>query len=361
MSDLTAAAEALAPEVMPEAAPEAATPAAEAPPAEPTEDEALDAVWERLNAPEAPPEPEKAGDAASEPESREEKEPEAPDEGEEKPAAPEAAASEGPNGLPRELREKWSEIPEALRPVVEKSHRDLQLKLTQQGREMQGIAPIRDVLTEAVKDLPALARMTPQEIARDVAQLAKLSNDFHADPVASIVGLIDKHDARGVIMQALGAGEGEVAGAAAQQEIAALKQEVAQLRDPAWVRSQFGALNAEQEAQRAVTEFSTKAEHWAEVETDVLGFLPGVQAKMGPGASLSDILQKAYDIAVHANGLPVAKAGAAAQAAPQPDPQRTQQAVKAKSINVRSQPTQKNRVLTEDEELDLAWERAQKS
>ena len=83
---------------------------------------------------------------------------------------------------------------------------------------------------------------------------------------------------------------------------------------------------------------------------------------MQPQASATDILKAAYDAAVSRLVPEASKAqveDASATDAEQPDPEKTKAALKAKSVNVKSTPNGKQRVLSEDEALAATWDRLQ--
>ncbi|MGL5733352.1 MAG: hypothetical protein ACRCYS_00680, partial [Beijerinckiaceae bacterium] len=94
-----------------------------------------------------------------------------------------AEAVEAPTDVPVALRKHWSAIPEEARDAVLSSQREMSRKLSDMGRQVQGIGPIRDVLVSAVKDLPALGNMKPEQVAQEVVSLAKISADFRTKPL----------------------------------------------------------------------------------------------------------------------------------------------------------------------------------
>lgn len=320
-----------------------------------TEDAALDAVWDELNAEEAEkPEPE---DQADEP-------PEDVD-GEDDTAEEPEDDTPAPTELPKAIRDKWKDIPEDAREAIVASQRDLNRKLAEQGRMVQGIAPIRDALVQAAKDLPALANMTPAQIARDVTQLAKISADFNTRPLETMVGLIKQHGLEAPLRKMFTGQQpqqGDMATNELRQHIAKLERQLETSANPDYIRTQVDEALAFTTTAREVTDFAGQAEHWADVEPHLPSIIPFVQ-QMLPDASPQDVLRRSYEMAV-SQIVPEAKAKASKaveQTAEAPDPAKLKAAQKAKSVNVRSTGSGKSRTLSEDELLDAAWARAQQA
>ena len=104
--------------------------------------------------------------------------------------------------------------------------------------------------------------------------------------------------------------------------------------------------------------FAQSAEHWAEVEGHLPQFV-ALERELQPDGSNADILKAAYEAAVSRFVPEANRASQEAAQAVQVDPEKTKAARKAKSVNVRSQPSNKTRTLSEDEELAAVWDRAQ--
>jgi len=351
--DLSAAAEALAGDAIPTDQIDQVE--------EPSEDDALSAIYQRMNGDEAGPAPEVAepdeaeGDEGDEGDAKEGEDKEVTAE-----AKPDEPAVEAPSGLPRAVREHWAAIPEAARTEIERSQREMSDRLADQGRQIQGISPIRDSLVRAVKDLPSLANMRPEQVASEVFELAQFNDAFKRDPVGTFVSRINALGMGAAIGEALGAQpatpEGQQFGTM-QREIAALKRELQQASDPQRINSAIEQHSARSNAQSEVQRFADSAPNWADVEQIIPGFIPVAKQMLGDSASGKDVLQKAYDLAIYAK-TPAVKAEAAKPAPPQPDPQRAAQAMRAKSVNVKSGPTGKARPLSEDDELAAIFQRA---
>lgn len=277
-------------------------------------------------------------------------------------AQPPQEAVEAPTDVPVALRKHWQALPEDAREAVLSSQREMSRKLSDMGRQVQGISPIRDVLVDAVKANPAIANMRPDELARDVMELAQFSAAFKSKPLETFITLAQKHGMTDALRQALG-GQPQAAQQTAtlQNEIAALKQQLARAADPEFIREQVSAVTMQERVMSDVQSFAATKEHWSEVEAVMPDFIKTAK-NMAPDLPAKDTLEFAYDLAFQAlqRTRPdlKAKAQAAVEAAATPDPERTQAALKAKSINVTGRTTGKPREMTEEEIYSAAYDRA---
>lgn len=314
--------------------------AAEAPAPELNPDADLSEIWQRNNTPEPEPAPE-----AVEPE-----------------PAP-APQVDIPSDVPKALKDRWASLDAEVRDAVLTSHRELSGKLGEQGRMVQGIAPIRDVLVKAVNDLPALKNMKPDQVAEQVFELAKVSAQFTQNPIDTIIGLAEKHNIMDALREKLGGGEvtqNTRVNHQLMQELSRLQQEVQKLRNPEHLQEQFEQLMQVNTAQQELQNFAAKAEHWGTVEPYMPQAIQFARAKLGESASAKDVLTQAYDLAV-SQFVPEANRAsdeAAAEAA-KLDPAKAEAARKAKSVNVTGKQTGEAREPTEDEALRAAYRRAQ--
>ena len=308
------------------------------------------AVYDKLTA-EAPVEAESAPAEAAEAPEATETAPEA--------EAPVEAAVDAPTDVPTALRKHWSALPEEARDAVLTSQREMSRKLSDMGRQVQGLSPIKDVLVNASKDLPALMNMRPDQVAQEVVVLAKAVADFRTKPLETFIALAQEHKMIDALRQALG-GQGNVAQntAAMQTQLRQLQDQLARAADPEFIREQVSAITMQERALSEVTEYAAKKEHWAEVEEDLPAFIAAVQ-RVNPNASHKDVLDRAYDLAIQTKRPDLkAPAKAAVEAAPQPDPERAKAAIEAKSANVTGRTAGKPRELTEEEAYEAAWSRA---
>jgi hypothetical protein len=268
---------------------------------------------------------------------------------------------EAPTDVPVALRKHWGALPEDARDAVLNSQREMSRKLSDMGRQVQGISPIRDVLVDAVKANPAIANMRPEELARDVMELAQFSAAFKSKPLETFISLAQKHGMTDALRQALGGQPQEAQQTASlQNEIAALKQQLARAADPEFIREQVSAVTTQERVLSDVQAYAAQQEHWADVESHLPKVIPLVKEAM-PDASAKDVLAKAYELALQTYRPDLkAKAQAAVEAAAQPDPERAKAAIQAKSINVPGRTAGKPREMTEEEIYSAAYDRAVK-
>lgn len=264
-----------------------------------------------------------------------------------------------PSFLPREVRDSWGEMkPEAREALVE-SQQEMMRKLSEQGRLMSGIKPVQDSLVRAIREIPHLADMKPQDVADQVFELAKVSQQFAQDPVKALMGYIDKHNVREQMAQTL-AGQPVQNGDTINrlnQHIAKLEQKISQFENPEYLQGQFQQFHTMTTLEDRIQNFAGSAEHWGAVE-DHLPLFIQIEQSMHPDGSPADILKGAYEAAVSRLVPEASKAPETAQAV-QSDPEKAKAALRAKSVNVRSQPTGKARTLSERDELAAVYDRMQ--
>jgi hypothetical protein len=325
MSELEAAAPAPAPETAVETAPDLA---------------AMEAVWAKhqdaAEAPEAPAEAEPgpaAAEAAPEPE-----------------PAP-AVVIEAPSDLPASLKDGWSELPEKTRDAIVSTQREFSRKLADQGRIVQATKPVYDVLIDAAKEMPTLANMTPAEIARDMFPLARVMAGLRDKPVETILGVAQKYGAIDQLRAALTGAQ------APTNDTSALMRQIEDLKraaDPKAIEQRVHQTIQTTEATRLVSDYAASKEHWGAVEAVMPQMVQMAQQMKGPGASARDVLDTAYDMAVHAIPDLRAKVIAPAQAQAAPDPARAEAALRAKSVNVSGKPSSQA-PQTERQAMEAVW------
>lgn len=318
-----------------------------APPQEPSERDEMDAIWEKHN--------KEPDETTSQPEAEVEAESQPVEE-------PQAETVEIPSDIPRQLKAHWDTLPEDARKDMQDFARETNRKLSEQGRLVQGISPIRDSLVEATQKFPHLADMRPQDVAKEVFQLAEISAQFQSKPVETLLGLAQKHGITEQLKQTLAGqpiqGNNELR--ELKQANEELRRKVARFEDPDYIRSQVTAVTSEQQTMTAVESFAKTAEHWDKVEDTLPQLIPAVQAKM-PDASPQDVLQAAYDLAVRWVMPEDEKAPveAAEQAAQVTDPEKAKAVLKAKSVNVKGQPS-KPRQMSQREADEAIWDKYNK-
>lgn len=275
---------------------------------------------------------------------------------------PTPEAVEAPTDVPVALRKHWSGLPEEARDAVLNAQREMSRKLSDMGRQVQGIAPIRDVLLEAARDNPAIMNMRPDELARDVMRLAQISAQFNQNPVGAFQRLAEEKGLTEALRKHYGGQAQEAQQTVSlQNEIRALKQQLARAADPEFIREQVSAVTTQERVVSEVQAFASTKEHWSDVESVMPDFIKTAK-NMAPELSAKDTLEFAYDLAFQAlqRTRPdlKAKAQAAVEAAVAPDPERAKAALQAKSINVTGRASGQARELTEEERYAAAYDRA---
>jgi len=322
--------------------------AIEAPaPEEITETDNLAAIYDKLTeaVPEETPEPVAAVEPVSD-----EPAPEAPEQ-------PAQAQVEAPSDVPAALKAKWPTLAPDVQDAVLSTHRDLSRKLAEQGRVSQGVKPVVDVLQQAIKDIPTMRDMRPEEVARDVFQMAQRMHELNVNPVQTLLRVAQERGAIDGLRQAL---EGTAPNASAQEnvalsrEVATLKKQLQQATAPEAMDLRIEHRLTTRDVERSVTSYAAGKKDWANVEPFIPNMIPIAQSRLGPGASATDVLEAAYDMAIHAIPDLRARATAAAQAPVATDPAKTEAQARAKSVNVTSRPSAPKE-MTERQAYEAVW------
>ena len=261
--------------------------------------------------------------------------------------------------LPREVREAWDKIPEEARDGIMRSHMAMSNKAMEAGRMAHRLAPINAALDTALRDLPSLAKMQPEQLMQDVYELAKTRDNLNRDPVNTILSVARSVGAMDKLAQVFG-GQPQQQQVpqvqALQQHIAQLETQVRELSNPDIIRGTVGREIATERAMSDFAAWSAGKEHLGTVEPYLPTFIEMAQQNAAEGASNVDILETAYQMALGSFGLRAAKKAAAE--APDPNaPRRSEAALRAKSVNVTSRGS-KPAPMSEREELAAAYERA---
>lgn len=322
-------------------------------------EEDLSALFDRMNA-----EPEQVAEDAPEAEDHPEAEeaPQAEDVAEE----PQEEPLQLPGNLPQSLRDHLSKMPKEAAQAVLTDREGLHRKLSDMGRQVQGIAPVRDVLVDAAKRYPYLADLRPDQVGQELLSVAEMGNRLHNDPVGTLMQAAKKYGVEQAMAERLSGqpvSDQAQTATALTQHIQQLERKIAQLTDPSYLQSQVTQITSQQSVENEVLTFSQQAEYWSDVETYVPDYIPIAQKKLGDGAAPSAVLKLAYEKAIQdykPEALQASKPEAVADPSPAPDPEKTKAAVKAKSVNVTGKSSGKPRVLTEAEELSLIYDKSAK-
>lgn len=326
---------------------------------EPTQADVMAEAYDRLMKESDEPAQQAAPEAPEKPEEQEA--PEAPEV-----EAPEAAKDDLPTDLPSGVRQHWGSIPETARDAILKSQRDMSSKLSQASRDLQAVGPLRDMIHKAARSDERIRQMTPAQIAQNVEVLFQASKALSEDPVKALRGLARQHN---IDLAKLSEGQpaqkpGEAAQRDAQtirqlqQTINGLNQKLQQVSDPQYLRSQYDQWNTENTVVGEIQKFASDKPHWQEVEQYLPTVIPVAKAKLGENAAPAEVLQEAYSMAIN-TFVPNARADqtrAGEQPAPEA-PERVQTAVKAKSVNVKSEPGRKSAPRTQREAMSAVYDR----
>lgn len=327
-------------------------------------DAALEAIWnknERDNGAERD-----GGKFVSpDPEKRAEAEPLEGGEGEGQPDSSTPAAVPLPANW-QGMDEVWGKLPAEDRAKLAVHQADLHARMSDQGRQLAGFKPIAEIIEKNGKYFNGSikgADGNPVTPAQGIEYLFNVQQAMDANPVDTILSIADRYGARDKLAAALGqpAPQGDQA---LRQEIAGLKQQLSTLVNPATIDERINRKLQEQaDAKAAGEEVSRLAKDkplFSDIpEKRMVNFINDAWDRLGSTASKEAVFNLAYDMAVNADPDLRAKA-AAAKAPAVTDPKKLDGAKRANGVNVTSTSSGKGRALTEDEELELVFDKNQK-
>jgi hypothetical protein len=257
--------------------------------------------------------------------------------------------------------------PAEMRAFVAAREQELQGRLSDHGRLASSFKPLQEVLDENGKYFhpESGAKIDGKVVtpAQAVKYLFNVQRDMDANPVPTIMSIIDRYGIRDKVAAAFGQtvqqGESEL-----RQEIAGLKQMLASVGNPASIDDRINQRLQERDQQHTAAEELTRLSAdkplYSEIpETDMVESIHKARRKLGEAASKEAVFNLAYDMAVHADPDLRAKAAAVKAAAPK-DNGKVEAAKRANGVNIPSTQSGKARVLTEDEELAAVFDRNQK-
>lgn len=268
-------------------------------------------------------------------------------------------AAAAPSYMPKGVRDVWGDIPAEAQAALSKSHLEMSTKLATFGRQAQALQPIMGEIQRATQSFPELANMTPDQVAADVFELAQTRANLQRDPVNTLLQVAQQTGVLQQLYQRMGhqPQDQSVETIALQQQVAQLQQQLSQQQNPVNVESVVQEQLQAQQTEQMVSAFAQSREHWSAVEADIPAFIPAAQHTLADGASYTDVLETAYNMAIDAKGLRASPKPAPNGTPAKGDPKRTEAAIKAKSVNVKSSSGKKT-PKTEKQAMGDAYDRA---
>jgi hypothetical protein len=269
--------------------------------------------------------------------------------------------------LPSSWRDKadaWAKVPADVKPWLAEHDARTNQTLSEQGRTIATLRPVQDVI-KANEHLfngrtkPDGSRVSAHEA---IAFLFDAQAKLDQNPVQALIGIAKSYGADGALAQALGVKDYKPQPTQAQQPQISpdlLKRIVADTFE-----EKFSEKSTIDGNTKLYNDFAAKNPLVSEIATeDLLQFIEIAKTKVSDTAAPSAVLEKAYDMAVHADPSLRAKVAAAAKAAavtPQ-NPQRAEDAKRANAVNLKSTSTGKVKPPSLDDVLSQTYDRAQES
>ena len=277
-----------------------------------------------------------------------------------------------PAHLPKALKDAWSKLEPDVQKVIEEREREFGARFSEMGREIEKVKPLSEKLNGMIEQYPALKDRTPEQLAQGAAELAAVQMELDKNPLDMVLKIAQTY---GVIPQLQQAFSG-LQPTNEQATIGRLNQQVAQLERQLQnapnnqpnvdelVDSRFEQRDAEQ----AIADFAAKNEQTYNAVEAVLPQFIEIARTESPNATPTELLQRGHDLAVNAfnvNGAKSPEPGNQDTAKAAPDPteteaknsKRTVKAIKAASMNHKSEASSERPPKTNDELMGDIWDK----
>jgi hypothetical protein len=236
-------------------------------------------------------------------------------------AKTEAPKVEPPRSWPKELAEKWANVPPDVQAQIAKREAEAHQTISRLGQVAKAAEPVAKLLNERSSYLQSVG-IPPAEFMSRVFDISER---------------MDSGDAIGALRELAAAYKIDVSQLAPNPldppELDTLRRENAEMRRVLSSRQHHERATAEQaaaqrdaELTRVVSDVRNGKEHWSEVETELLASI-GALKSANPSLSPKELLEQAYDRAVWAN--PTTRAKLEAQRAEKAERERIDAAKKA--------------------------------
>lgn len=280
------------------------------------------------------------------------------------------AAAPAPAHLPQAIKADWDKIPQTARNAIVAHQTEVDRKLGEMGGELGRMKPLREGLQSVIEKWPEyFQNATPEQVAKGAADLAVIQSRLERgdlnSKIQTYIEIGKTYGLLGPVSQIL-AGQQLPDNAneanTLRNEIAQLKQQLAQIGDPNAIEEKinqaFSAKEKETQDAAFVNSLAAGKQFFAEVQDDLPFYITKAKSQLGEAATAQAVFDRAYDMAINADPILRAKAAAPGKTAANVDPKRKEAAEKATAINVTSSSHGKDRALSEDDALARAYDRA---
>lgn len=261
-----------------------------------------------------------------------------------------------------DLAAAWEAIPADQRPIIAQHEQELHSRLSDMGRQVSTFKPMQEVASEFaeyfngnLKD----ASGQPINPADGIRYLANIQRSMDAAPFETLMSIADTYNLREQLAKHFG---GQVQAVPQDSrillnEIAELKRTIAGLNNPANVEQVI----EKRELQTELSRFASSKPLYAQVEADLPFFITKAKTQLGYAATRTQVLERAYDLAVQADPALRAQAQTAAQAVTHGNSaQKAEAAKRAAEVNVTSTSSGKQKQPSLDDELSAIWDKSRK-
>ncbi len=256
-------------------------------------------------------------------------------------STPSGPAEAAPSHMPHVIKKHWESLDPEVQAALDAHERKTGAKFSELGAELSRVRPLAQTLDSLIEQHPAFKDHTPETIAKGAAELAAVQVHLDQNPLQAVIDIANTYGVLPQLQQAMsGAKPTDDQSTIMQlnQRIAGLERQLQKGTDSPDIDNLVDTRLNERDAASVIEKFAAEHEHYEEVE----GYLPNfiqIARDTNPGASMYELMETGYDMAV--NALPGLRAKLQTTgeqpAVPQPNSkQRTVKAAKAAAINVKS-------------------------
>ena len=270
-----------------------------------------------------------------------------------------------PPNWPKDKADAFNAIPETARGPVQEVLQGLHAKMSDQGRALSAYRDFEPILADMkanyAQHFTGPEAKTPAQV---VDYLYGWQKAIDQNPAAAILKMAENYGVMPQLVQHFtqAGQQGAQPAPTPQFDPAAVLKQVEQRFmaqiSPEKIEQQVSSVLEKTQTREAINRFAAERPHWSDVESTLPAFISMVK-EQNPAASAMEVLETAYDMAVHANPATRAKVTAAAPAAAAKvaDEKRAAAAKAANQLNVKTTSSGKTRQRSEDERLSEIWDR----
>lgn len=267
------------------------------------------------------------------------------------------------------LDEVWAKVPPDARAAIAEHQIAQHKTLSDMGRKVAAYEPLNEVAAEFAEYFNGNLRDAdgqPMHPADGVRYLANIQRQMDANPVETLLSIMDTYQARDKIAAALGvkAGDGTAPATdtttALLAKIDRLEAAIRATNDPSKIEQVIDRRETQRQHEEEVSRLTSSKPLYSEIpEHRMVFFINEAWQTLGQDATKQQVFDHAYNAAVEASPTLRVKSQAATLAATD-TAAKAEAAKRGTSVNVTSTAQAKPRVKSEDEAMEEVWSKHHK-